>query len=242
MKTYEKLGLTKHEEEIYRLLVGRGELPASFLINETKSHPQVIYRALDGLKDKLLVFEFTQNAKKYFRAEDPEVLLKREEERTKSVRDIVSNFKTLQALSKDVVVKIFRGNEEVVNMRRRAYDNLKKGETHYIIGASGDRYYQVVGDVYDSLEKKRIKRGIKRKMIAFESQRQDLVKKDLLTDGVETRFLDEAFNVPSSTNIFRDTVAILIWEYTPIIILIESSGVAESYRQYFNQLWKNAKK
>lgn len=79
-------------------------------------------------------------------------------------------------------------------------------------------------------------------MIVYKSQKESLVKNDKFLDLVELRFLMENFSVPTSTNIFKDTVAILIWEYNPIILVIESKSVAESYRQYFEFLWKLAKK
>jgi sugar-specific transcriptional regulator TrmB len=241
MKTLENIGLTKTESRIYTFLVKEGEISVGKIIKETKMHPQIVYRALDGLKAKHLVFESTQNSKKYFRAEDPEKLLTLEEEKITDLKAVVSKLKSMEAISKDALVKILRGNEEVVNLRKRAYKELKKGETYYIIGASGDRFYQVVGEEYKKLEEKRIKKGVKKKMIAYLSQKKDLLKNDEFLDLVELRFLKEDLKVPTSTNIFGNTVVILIWDFNPVVILIESKSVAESYSQYFEILWKEAK-
>lgn len=242
MKILEKIGLTKREADIYTLLVRIGESSAGRIIVETKAHPQIVYRALDGLKEKSLVFEFDQNAKKYFRAEDPEKLLDIEKEKMDDLREGVSKLKSIEALSKDALVKILRGNNEIVNLRKRAFEELKKGDVYYIVGASGDRFYNIVGSEYEKLEAKRIKKGVKKRMIVYQSQKADLLKNDKFLDLVELRFLKEDVRVPSSTNIFGNTVAILIWEYNPIVIMIESKSVAESYKQYFNILWGIAKK
>lgn len=242
MKILEKIGLTKKEAEIYRLLVKLGESAAGVLIKETKAHPQIVYRALDGLKNRKLVFEFEQNSKKYFRAENPEKLLELEEEKLSDLRIGVSQLKSLEALSKDALVKVLRGNEEIVNLRKRAFGGLKKDDTYYIIGASGDRFYKIMEDEYEKIERRRIKKGIKKKMLVYESQKDDLLKNDPFLDLVELKFLKENNKVPSSTNIFGNTVAILIWEYNPIVITIESKSVAESYKQYFEVLWNIAKK
>lgn len=242
MKILERIGLTKKEAEIYTILVRFGESSAGAIIDATKAHPQIVYRALDGLKEQGLVSEFDQNSKKYFRAEDPEKLLEMEKDKMDDLRDGVSKLKSIEALSKDALVKILRGNQEVINLRKRAFEELKKGDTYYITGASGDRFYKIVGDEYAKLEAKRIKKGIKKKMIVYQSQKEDLLKNDKFLDLVELRFLKEDVKVPSSTNIFGNTVAILIWEYNPIVITIESKSVAESYRQYFDILWNVAKK
>lgn len=242
MKILEKIGLTKKEAEIYELLVKLGESSAGALIKETKAHPQIVYRALDGLKEKGLTFEFEQNSKKYFRAEDPYKLLRLEEEKLGDLRDGVSKLKSIEALSKDALVKVFRGDQEVINLRKRAFEELKRGDTYYIVGASGDKFYKIVLDEYEKIEKKRIKKGIKKKMIVYQSQRENLLLNDKFLDLTELRYLKEDVKVPSSTNIFGNTVAILIWEYNPIVITIESKNVAESYRQYFEVLWRVAKK
>ncbi len=241
MKTLQSVGLTKTESEIYTLLVKSGDLPASRIIKETKYHPQIVYRALDSLSEKRLVFVFEQNSKKYFRAEDPKKLIEIEEVKMQDLRGVVAKLQSLSSLSQDAVVKVFRGNEEIVRLRKGAYEALKKNEVYYIIGASGERFYEIVKDSYESLEKKRIKKGIKKKMIVYESQKKEFLKNDQFLDLVEMRFLKEDLRVPTSTNIFGNTVAILVWEYNPIVIIIESRSVAESYKQYFEILWKSAK-
>ncbi len=242
MKILERVGLTRKEAEIYELLVKLGESPAQVLIRESKTHPQIVYRALDSLNDKGLVFEYAQNSKKYFRAEDPEKLIKLEEEKLSDLKSTVSRLKSIEALSKDALVKISRGNEAVINLRKRAFEELKRGEEYLILGASGDRFYQIVGEENAKIEAKRIKRGVKKRMIAYKSQRKSLLAKEPSWDLVDLRFVSDETHVPSTTNIFKNTVAILILDWNPIVITIESKNVAESYRQYFNFLWNTAKK
>ncbi len=46
---------------------------------------------------------------------------------------------------------------------------------------------------------------------------------------------------PSSTMIFGDKVSINVFNQKPFVILIEDKSVAESYRKYFEYLWRIAK-
>ena len=133
-----------------------------------------------------------------------------------------------------------RGEEAVRNLRRRAFDELPEGGMFYILSASGTRFYEIMGGTLDGIEKHRVKRKIRKRLLAFESQRK-MLEKNEKWDLIEIRYLPESNSVPSSTNIFGNTVAIQIWLSDPIVIMIESPEVAQSYKDYFGSLWKTAK-
>lgn len=237
----EKIGLTKREAEIYEFLLRLGDCPISDVLKVTGLHPQIVYRVIDSLVAKGLAVISQRNSRKYVRAESPEVLKKIEEDKLSELRAALPHFLQIQQLSKDALVRVARGNEAVYALRKRGIDELKSGETYYIIGASGQKFYEIMGERYAQIEKKRIKKGVRRKLIAFKNQQSWLDKNDPWRKLAQFRYLDHAYAVPSSTNIFKNTVAILIWSYDPIVITIESPAVAESYRQYFSALWKIAK-
>ncbi len=241
LKILEEIGLTPREAEVYIILLRLGESPIADLFAEIKAHSQVIYRAIDGLYEKGLVTITHRRHRKYVRAEDPNRLKKLEQERLASLNSLIPDLLSLQSTSKDAVIRVSKGNEAVRLLRQRGIDELASGETYYVIGASGDRFYEIMGDVYPELERKRIKKEIKRKLISYESQKEALAKNDTFTKLAEFRYLPESYSIPSSTNIFGDTVAILIWSNDPIVLTIESPEVAESYKNYFETLWKVAK-
>ena len=56
----------------------------------------------------------------------------------------------------------------------------------------------------------------------------------------QTRYIEEL--TPSSTMIFDDKVSINVFDEKIFVILIESKSVADSYRKYFECLWRTAKK
>ena len=55
------------------------------------------------------------------------------------------------------------------------------------------------------------------------------------------KFLDIEFKNLSSTFIYDDKIAIFMWVEDPIAILMENKELADSYRNYFQVLWKTAK-
>ncbi len=240
MEILEQLGLTKREAEIYQTLLRLGESSMAKIISATGAHPQVVYRAIDSLEKKGLVIPSIRKGRKHIRAEDPRVIEKLEEEKLEKYRKILPNLLSLQKGSDEAIVRVARGKDAVYSLRLRGIKELRKGDTYYVIGASGNAFYRIMGQQNEEVEKLRIKKKIIKKLIAFSSQRKMLDKNDTYRELAEFRYLPKDNLVPSSTNIFKDIVAILIWSDDPIVITVESEQVAESYRQYFNAMWEIA--
>jgi sugar-specific transcriptional regulator TrmB len=240
-KALTALGLNEKEAEMYIALLKMGDAPIADIVKATGEHPQIVHRMVDRLVAKGLALATTKRHRRYIRAENPKVLEELEARKLEQLREALPDLLALQKNPKDALVRIARGNDAVAHLRIRAFDELKAGDTYYIIGASGDRFYEVLGERHGVIEKRRIAKKIKKQLIAYESQRSLLEKNDPYRKYAEFRFLPLTYSVPSSTNIFGKTVAILIWTPEPIVITIESTEVAQSYRDYFSALWKLAK-
>lgn len=239
----QELGLTKRAAETYEILLKLGESPVSAVIHELKAHPQIAYRAVDELVERGLVTAIMRKYRKYVRAEDPRLLMRLQEAKAKELALAMPDLMKMRKDSKDSIVRVMKGEDAIRRLRARGIEELPVGGSYYVIGASGSRFYDIMGDFFAKLEKKRLEKKIKRMNISFESQRELVVKRgDQKTRLVEWRYLPESFRVPSSTNIFNDTVAILVWAEEPIVVVIESKEIAESYRSYFKALWKYGNK
>lgn len=238
----EQIGLTKMEAEVYKLLLSFGESPVVDILKETGSHPQIIYRAIDGLVAKGLVLITIKRHRKYVRAEDPKIIEQIEEKKLEKVRGLIPDLLALQKNSKDAIVRIHKGNEAVRSAREKPIKELENEKTFYVIGASGDRFYEIMGERLVEMERARVKKKIQRKMISFENQRAGFKKYLQFPEFSEIRYLPENFSVPSSTLIYDKTTIIFIWSKIPLVIEIESQEVAESYLSYFTTLCKIAKK
>ena len=47
---------------------------------------------------------------------------------------------------------------------------------------------------------------------------------------------------PAAIDIFKDYVYIFLWEEKPFVFMIKNQRIADSFKQYFNLLWKIARK
>lgn len=238
-KILELLGLTAMEALCYETLLPLGTVPMATLTANLRRHPQIVYRLVASLEEKGLVITETRGHRKYVRAEDPKVLERAQVDRLEQLRHALPALYALQHAPAEAQVRIERGREAIRNLRRRAFSELSAGEIYYILSASGSHFYEYMGDALDEIEKLREKRRIRKKLLAFETQRTSLQQCERWK-GTEIRYMPDLFPVLTSTNIYGYTTAIQIWLPDPIVILIESKEVAQSYKDFFETLWKKA--
>ena len=55
------------------------------------------------------------------------------------------------------------------------------------------------------------------------------------------KYLPKMKNSPVSTNVCGDEIVFILWSDNPYLIKIKNKGIAESYKNYFNLLWKISK-
>jgi|TARA_Y100000310_G_scaffold338021_1_gene426574 hypothetical protein len=108
--------------------------------------------------------------------------------------------------------------------------SVTKAAAFFIIGTNSGVWH-----------KKREKKGIRVKLLWSQKLRY---RKVYLKDKkfIEIKFLESDSITPTSTGIYADKVFTIVWSDRPILTLIKSKAIAESYRNRFNLLWKQAKK
>jgi hypothetical protein len=90
-------------------------------------------------------------------------------------------------------------------------------------------------------QKERASKGIKLRVIYDEDARGHGKKREKLKHTV-VRYLPSEMKTPALIEIFEDYVATIIVMPKPIVFLIRSKEVAQSYLHYFNLVWKQARR
>lgn len=239
-----KIGLTKNESKLYLALLEVGSGTASTLVKRTGFHRSYIYDILDKLIDLGLVSFTIKNNKKYFNAENPERILKILESRKQEINETERKInKILPELIKRQGVavwkqeaKIFVGKEGIKSILE---DILKIRKDFVAFGAEG-KFKGLFRWYFDNWQIKRTKLKLKYKIIYNNKLKgRRPVRKQKL---VETKFLPEKYDFPATTIIYGDNVGIIIWDVNPIGFVLESKEVVKSFMNYFNLIWKIARK
>ncbi len=134
----------------------------------------------------------------------------------------------------------YDGFKAVTNFFRSMLDELKPGETYYVIGAGYGENVPGLREFFYTYHKQRAKRGIRVKMLANHDVRKTLAKTTHRL--AEIRFLPQYLITDIQIVFYRDKVFIPVWISEPKGFLIESNDAVESFRKYFDAFWKTAKK
>ena len=232
---YEQLqhvGLTGTESKIYVVLLDLHKGQAGVLSRKTGIHRRSIYDALDRLIEKGLVSYIVENGKRFYMPADParlsEMIRLQQEAVMKLVPDLSARFNDHKGKQE---TQFYRGKE---GLRSVFEDQISAGEDVFIIGASHLakdllKYY------LPHYTNDRVKKKIKLHCLYAGERHTSAVPLS------SVRYLPAEFGSLVSTNIWGDKVAIILWIFDPVAIVISQRDIALGFRNYFDALWKIAK-
>lgn len=247
-ETLEKAGLTRGEAKTYSALLNLGQSTTGPIVEKSGVSTSKTYKILKRLESKGLVSHVTRNNITHWSAANPErileiikeqeeELLKKREEIEKILPELTKKIGSLREKQQAEVYIGVKGMVTVFNDET----NYLKGHPHdfdYVIGVTKG-YSKQVYDFFERLERKRDALRIKRKFLFGKDAKgyMPFVEKSKFCI---VRYLPYSSAV--SINIYGETSLISILSEEPIFFMIKSKEIADSFRGYFNLLWKNASK
>ena len=228
-----EVGLTKNEAKIYLSLIDLGPSLAGVISRKTGIHRRSVYDAIERLIEKGLIGYITNNNRKYFQAVNPRKLLDLIKEKEELINKILPDLeKKYNFIKEKQETLFFRGKQGIKSIFE---DQINEAKEILIFGASKGvsevlKYYLPI------YNKRRINKKIKIKII-YDIKSKSKHSKIPLS---EIRYLP--YKSYATTNIYANKVAIILWQENPLAILINDKKIAQSYREYFNLMWKTAKK
>jgi sugar-specific transcriptional regulator TrmB len=231
-KILERAGLSKGEIEIYLVLLKMGSSLVSKIAQETGLHRTNIYDTLEKLREKGLVSYVIKENRKYYSASNPDKLLDYIKERETEIESILPELKGyLNIPRSESIVEVYKGKEGLKSVLK---DILKEGKDYVVLEEEG--YIQkVFPHFYPQFNTQLNKSKVKVRVLTKDIK--NIVKRTLM----QIRSFPEFISFPSATAIYGDKVAIFVWEEPYHAILIKSNQVADSYRGFFEALWKQTK-
>jgi len=244
---FERLGLTKGEIKVYLALNKLGDSTVGPIGKESKVSKSKIYDILDKLIEKGLVGYITKEGTKHFMVNDPNVILeyieKKEKDLGKTKDKIISEIlpnlmMQKESLSKKRVAELYEGFQGIKVIREELMMTFKQGDTLLVLGAPKIANVKWEGWFLD-FHKRRIKRKIKMKIIynANAHEYGKIRKKMKLT---EVKYLPNQLISPNWIDIFPEAVFFVIVLKNPIAFVVRDKELANSFRSYFDIMWKNS--
>lgn len=245
IRILEKAGLTKNEIKVYLNLLETGITTTGPLIKKTAINSSKVYENLGRLERKGLVSFILKANKRYFQATDPERLLdyldekeRHLEEQKEEIKKLLPELELIRTKSKGeeqeaVIYQGLKGYKTILeNMLKELTPDGK-----YMAFASG-MLKQVLGSYWYIFQKKKKIHNIKARCIWDEKIRN---QKDYLKEYVgEGKFIKKGSYIsPVDFFIYNDKVIQVSYTTKPLFaVLIRSEGLASSYRDLFETIWK----
>lgn len=228
-------GLTENEVQIYLILLRLGSASASEITQKSKIHRINVYDILERLQEKGLVSYVMLGKRRHYEAVDPKKILELEEERKKKIEQILPELSAQRALGKAAQeATLFKDKRGI----RTILEEITKSKTTVYLFASGWGFKENFPEYY-GIWHARFKAN-KTKIRCLISGK---FKKNLkVPEPLEYRYLPSEFVFPSTTIVYEDKVLIIMWSSQPVGVLIRGKEISDSYKHFFELLWKTAKK
>jgi sugar-specific transcriptional regulator TrmB len=231
-KSLQEIGLTGNESKVYEKLLKTGLVSANELSKKISMDRTLTYQILNNLIEKGLVKFVKKDNKKFFEATSPENLLNPIKEKEALAEDLIpllNNIKTTKSTSFEV--NLYEGREGLKAFMKE----LLKHKDACGFGGTGRAY----NEFYESPRwvKEFEKKKIKFRLIVPQEFKGHIMEKAKFMNIKYLNLKSEA-----TTTIVGDMVSIHLIKEKPHIVVIKNKEIAESYRNHFEVLWKQAKK
>jgi len=234
-----EIGLTDKEAEVYLTLLDLGSTIASKIHEKTGIQRRNIYDLLNKLIGKGLVSYITEGKKKYFQPKNPDRIFdyideqkERLEEKKKAIdiKELQDKFSSIKNMQEAEILRGIQGIKTILNDCLNVKEVLFISSTGYV----GERlpYF------WPHYDKQRIKKKIVWKLLL----NYDAKNKPIVTSKFrEYKILPKELSSPNVIYIYGDKVANVLWSEPPVSFVIRDKTIAESYKRYFEFLWKAIK-
>lgn len=228
------LGFSRNDSKIYCALLKNGLSTVSEVSSKTSIHRTNIYDCLERLMEKGLVSYINKEGKKFYQASNPNKikdLLKEREEKFSKV--LPKMLKIRQSTTNKEMTEIHRGMK-AVRLILNGFLREKNQILAYGIPKVALSYLE---DFILLYHKRRIKNKITMKHI-YDENATKRIKQLNKMKYTYAKYLPKMKSSPVSTNICGDEIVFILWSDVPYIIKIKNKEIANSYKNYFNLLWK----
>lgn len=232
-----KIGLDEKEIKVYLSLLRIGSVTASIVSKETDIDRATCYRYLDSLVNKGLVSYVIQNNIRYFQAAHPEKILKDLQEKESEFEKLLPELIELSKLPKEeTTAEVYKGIEGIKTVLREI---LRTKQDHLALGDEG--HFQDIMPIFFQQFINECERNKIREKVLCSAKVYKKVKEFDYKYSV-TKALRSGNPLPTTSLIYGDKIALFSWELPYNAIVISNRNLANTYKNYFEILWKNARK
>lgn len=233
------LGLTRNEILVYIANLKLGSSRVEEISRKAGIIRTTTYDVLDSLVRKGFSASVIKSGVRYYSVTEPGQLLSLLDEKKKKVEAVLDE---LEGMKKSVITKpkmqMFEGKEGL----KSVYSDILATGKDLLGYGNAELSWQVLTYFLPTFVKKRVKLGMRSRLIVEKSGTGLDFKEQDKTNKRETKFLESMRKMETIVYIYGNKVAILTFvSKEPIAIIIENKEIADSQKILFESMWKIAK-
>ncbi|MFH1053665.1 MAG: helix-turn-helix domain-containing protein [Candidatus Woesearchaeota archaeon] len=236
----QQFGLSPGESKVYLCLLESGPLTTGILARKAKVSASNIYDILERLQFKGLVsYIMVENIRtyqvtnfnqfsEYLEKEKSEV-----EKKITSFNALLPQLEMYKQLSSELAAQIYSGAKGIKSAYVDLFASRLSSEFFYV---HEEAYHEISSNFYR--KNLRLWKSVHIKGIVNASFLKTKLFKSL--KGMDIRYV--SYPLPGCIDLCGEKVLIITWHTPATAILITSKSLSDQMRQYFNSVWKTAKK
>jgi len=240
-----QVGFTKNESQVYLALLELGKGTVSQITRKAGINRTTGYEVLSNLISKGLVSISGKKPKQEYVSESPDNLqiyfedqLKKNQEYTNTVANLVPQLKTIHSISDRPQVRFYEGKEGLMH----AYEDTLTSHESIRAYASVEDTQHTLPDYFPKYYKRRAKKGIKiRAIFPKTPEALELVKHDEEEIRETALVPADKYQFSPEINIYDNKVMIASWK-EKLGIIIESKEIADAMKTIYELAWAEAKR
>ena len=238
----ERLGLNKNEAKVYYTLLTKGEATAQELVKSMGVYRNIVYDNLEKLMEKGLVSFITEGTKRKFIAEKPTAIIDFLESKKQELNKEISTAQELIPHISQILnshkskqnVLVFKG----ISGFKKILAEIVQSKESWCIGITNESV-KILGETYWKNYNQKKKETKTEEWLLWNSDFKNTVIG--VNKKSHHRILPKELDQVTEIIIYDNKVAIMVYTFDPIVIVIENKGIFETYKKHFDFLWKLSK-
>lgn len=234
-----QLGLTKNEISVYITLLKIGSADVSTIAEHSELYRPYVYDTLQRLQEKSLVSFVLKDNKKFYKAVHPSKLSDIQKEKLEELNKIIPQLEQfIKSPKEETRAEIYSGKKVIRVIQKDVLKTLleNSGES-LVIGVNEKKFMETDSAIMEQFFNQMKKHKLKERVIVREGDNYFPANRKTTA----YKLLPKEFFEPTSTFIYGDKVAIIIFAEPLQGIIINSKLLSKTYRKQFELLWKIAK-
>jgi predicted transcriptional regulator len=245
ISSLKEAGLTDGEIKVYLALLELGPSTTGPIIKKSGIARSIIYEILERLLEKGLISYIVKEKTKHYQAAEPGKILeyiderdKRLHENKRKVGDMLPKLLALTESSKGSSAQIYEGFRGIRTVHEHTYLKLKRGEEYVTWGIAPLQ----TGEYHAYWQKDHVRRnraGIRCKLLFNQGTEAEILKNRNSYKGCDARYMQTKVHTPAWFMTYKDVAVIVLQKGKGIAIEITNQEIADSFKAYFEEFWKD---